>query len=245
MLQQNKRIDKKPGSERNFQEAAGLIADLHVHTRYSPDSLASVESVFKAAAKKGVGAIAVTDHDSCGAWEKAREWSRKTGILFVPGVEVSAVDEQENLLGHVLCLFLSEPVKSRALPDLYDEVRGQGGIVSVAHPFDHYRYGMGKRVIEFLGYYDAVEAFNSHSRSPEFDAGAREFAERERLPVTAGSDAHVPQQVGMGRIIADAGDLEGLKKKILERRVSVEGEYRGVGLKLLSGAHKTIKRFWH
>ncbi len=222
-----------------------VIADLHVHTIYSPDSMARVSSVFKAAKKRGLGAVAVTDHDSCRAWEKAREWSKKTGVLFIPGVEISAENELGTPLGHVLCLFLQEPVKTMSLPELYEEVKRQGGIVSIAHPFDVYRYGIGEKAKEFLGYYDAVEVFNSHSKDPAFDELAADFAKEQNLPVTAGSDAHVPQQVGMGRLIADADDLERLKKEILGKRVSVEGEYRSAGLRILSGTHKIFRQFWH
>jgi len=41
-----------------------IRADMHMHTAFSKDSLSRVEDVLDAAVEKGLGAIAITDHDS-------------------------------------------------------------------------------------------------------------------------------------------------------------------------------------
>ena len=41
-----------------------LRADFHIHTAYSMDSTARLEHIIKRCQKKGIGCIAVTDHDA-------------------------------------------------------------------------------------------------------------------------------------------------------------------------------------
>ena len=63
--------------------------DLHIHTTASDGRLSPAEVVGKAA-KLGMKAIAITDHDSVGGIDAALDESRKfPDLLFIPGVELS------------------------------------------------------------------------------------------------------------------------------------------------------------
>ena len=68
--------------------SAGLI-DLHTHTTHSDGSDAPGELV-EAASLNGARAIAITDHDTVGAFPEARSAAERFGVEFVPGIEISA-----------------------------------------------------------------------------------------------------------------------------------------------------------
>ncbi|MGZ5111600.1 MAG: PHP domain-containing protein [Usitatibacter sp.] len=62
--------------------------DLHNHSTRS-DGLLSPTQLIELAARTGVDAIALTDHDNTDGLAEAAEAARHSGIGFVPGVEVS------------------------------------------------------------------------------------------------------------------------------------------------------------
>ena len=72
-----------------------IKADLHVHTTYSKDSLITPKDLIYYAKKRGLNAVAVTDHNQLeGAFKIAKE----TDFLVIPGMEVSSAD------GHIVAL---------------------------------------------------------------------------------------------------------------------------------------------
>lgn len=62
--------------------------DLHCHSTRS-DGLLSPADVVRRAAARGVGVLALTDHDEVAGVPEAAEAARAAGIGFVPGCEVS------------------------------------------------------------------------------------------------------------------------------------------------------------
>lgn len=66
-----------------------LLADMHVHSHYS-DGTDSPATLAEMAAQSGLGAIALTDHDTLAGWEEFLSATRKAGVTGVPGVELSA-----------------------------------------------------------------------------------------------------------------------------------------------------------
>ncbi|NEW05449.1 PHP domain-containing protein [Paenibacillus sp. SYP-B3998] len=81
----------------------GLEADLHTHTTASDGTqspAANVQMAFEA----GLGAIAITDHDTVSGIAEAVEAGLKLGIEVVPGVEISTVAGGQDI--HVLGYFM-------------------------------------------------------------------------------------------------------------------------------------------
>lgn len=62
--------------------------DLHSHSTASDGTLTPSELLSRAA-ERGVGTLALTDHDTLAGLEEAQAQARKLGLGFVPGVEVS------------------------------------------------------------------------------------------------------------------------------------------------------------
>lgn len=78
-------------------------ADLHVHTTHS-DGVCSPCEVVNAAARVGLAALAITDHDTVSGPSVARGEAARLGVELVAGVELTAeLDGREiHILGHFI-----------------------------------------------------------------------------------------------------------------------------------------------
>jgi hypothetical protein len=163
--------------------------DLHVHSRYSPDSELSLESIASGLAAVGLNGFALTDHNSvAGHSELAALQTRFPGLILVPGVEVSTLE------GHLLVYGVSEaPARGRPVAETVDWVRGHGGVSVLSHPFRR-AHGVGRAVAESVRV-DAIETVNGHN-SPGANRKAAEVAARRGLGVTGGSDVHALFDLG-------------------------------------------------
>lgn len=75
--------------------------DLHVHTAWSDGSMA-VADVVAFAARRGLGGIAITDHDSMDMVAPAQQAAETVGIDIIPGVELSCIDHDTGRKVHLL-----------------------------------------------------------------------------------------------------------------------------------------------
>lgn len=66
----------------------GAVVDLHTHSTHS-DGTEPPGTVVRRAAEAGIGVVALTDHDVTTGWAEADAAGRETGVLVVPGIEVS------------------------------------------------------------------------------------------------------------------------------------------------------------
>lgn len=67
--------------EKDAKLKMGVSADLHVHSSYSPDSLITPKDLVFYAKKRGLTAVAVTDHDRI---EGALKIAKETDFLIIP-----------------------------------------------------------------------------------------------------------------------------------------------------------------
>ena len=171
-----------------------IRADLHVHTRFSKDSLSDVDAVLGAAVARGLGAIAITDHDAIEGALEARRIALKQGmpLQVIVGEEVST-DE-----GDLLVYFVKRRIAPGNLPDVLAEAKRQGAVCSSAHPFDFARHGiaLGGLPRGMLAKIGCVEALNARVPLPSMNAQAMKFALSHGKGILAGSDAHHPSEVG-------------------------------------------------
>ena len=63
------------------------MLDLHTHSTASDGSL-SPSALIEEAAKRGISAIALTDHDTINGLEEAAKAAGERGIRFIPGIEL-------------------------------------------------------------------------------------------------------------------------------------------------------------
>jgi len=173
-----------------------LKIDLHVHTYYSTDGITTLNEVVHYAKKRGLDAVAITDHDTVGG---ALELIKQQNLLILPGVEVSTGR------GHLLALNITEPIPPKLdIQETVDKVRELGGIAVVAHPVVVFKPGIGHKISSAFDI-DAVEVVNA-AAFPFFLSTrmSRQIALRLMLPQTAGSDAHYPQEIGNAYTEVDA-----------------------------------------
>ncbi len=173
--------------------------DLHCHTSASFDCLASPESVARAAAKRGLTHLAITDHDRIEGALRARD-AAPDGLTIIVGEEIRTLD------GDLIALFLERAVApGRTARETIDDVRAQGGLVGIPHPFDRFRGSMLKdpRLEAIGGLVDWVEAHNARVMTGDGNEKAVAFARELGLPGVAVSDAHSVIEVGVAYTMLD------------------------------------------
>ena len=177
--------DKTPHDDR----PALIQVDLHIHTRYSVDSLMTLDEVVEAALARGLGALAITDHD---AIEGALTLSRTAPFPVIVGEEIDVGD------GEIIGLFLHELIPPKLGPvETIARIRQQGGLVYIPHPFDSHRYPLPQAVLlSLLHEVDALEVLNGRVMVPAYNERAARFAQEHGLRGGAGSDAHTPGEIG-------------------------------------------------
>ena len=174
-----------------------IDVDLHMHTDHSFDCATPVEVLLDAARRQGLGAIAVTDHNEISGAFEAREKAAAFGVKVIVGEEVKTASQ-----GEVIGLFLQEKIpRGLTLEETVAEIKRQGGVVYVPHPFDRMHavpdYEHLLRIIEDV---DAIEIYNPRVAIGSFNEEAERFAAKYRILAGAGSDSHVAQGLGSVRV---------------------------------------------
>jgi len=192
--------------------------DLHCHTFFSKDSILSPKKLIETALKKGIQGVAITDHDGVFGWKEAEFWAKKLGAFLVFGEEI------KTKAGDILGLFLKSEIKSKEPEKVMREIKNQGGIVVVPHPF-HLVERFKDELTKYLDLIDAIEVFNARHPFSFFDKKAFEFAKRHNLAMVAGSDVHSCFDVASAFTeIEGAKNLEEFKKGILEKKTETFGK---------------------
>jgi predicted metal-dependent phosphoesterase TrpH/glycosyltransferase involved in cell wall biosynthesis len=179
-----------------------IHVDLHMHTDHSPDCATPVTTLLDTATKVGLGAIAVTDHNEISGALEARELSN--GIKVIVAEEIKTADQ-----GEVIGLFIEEKIpRGMTLQETIAEIRRQGGLVYVPHPFDRmHAVPDYEHLLDVVDEIDAIEVFNPRVAFTAFNEEAARFAAKYRIVAGAGSDSHVVQ--GLGSVKIKMRDFDG------------------------------------
>ena len=174
-----------------------IDVDLHMHTDHSPDCATPVEVLLATAREQGLGAIAITDHNLVSGALAAREIAREFGVKVIIAEEVKTASQ-----GEVIGLFLSELIpRGLTLAETVAEIKRQGGLVYVPHPFDRmHSVPDYEHLLAILPDIDAIEIYNPRVAIGSFNEEAERFAAKYRIVRGAGSDSHVAQGLGSVRI---------------------------------------------
>jgi len=174
-----------------------IEVDLHMHTDHSPDCATPVDVLLETARARGLGAIAVTDHNEISGALEARERT-SDGLKVIVAEEVKTARQ-----GEVIGLFIEERIpRGMSLEDTIAEIHRQGGLVYVPHPFDRmHSVPDYEHLLEVVEEIDAIEVFNPRVAFSSFNDEAARFAAKYRIAAGAGSDSHVAQGLGSVRIV--------------------------------------------
>ncbi len=169
-------------------------ADLHIHTSFS-DGMADVpELLDHVESETDLDIIGVVDHDDVRGALAAREQWAKGNYRFelVTGVELTALE------GHLLALYVDEPVKSlRPVERIIEGVHLQGGLCVVPHPLSWLTRSLGARTIErFAGSLDGIEVACCSPAARVSNGRAAALNRKLALAELGGSDAHFLEAIG-------------------------------------------------
>lgn len=197
-------------------------ADLHIHTAHG-DGMAHVQELLDYVEERAdLDVIAITDHDDIRAAHQAREiWHRgHYSFGVVVGTEVTT------LQGHVLALFIEEPIPGlRPLNETLEAIHRQGGLCVIPHPMSWLTRSVSQSAIErviALGqdgiHFDGIEITNETVAAKVSRRKAMLLnGQRYRLAEVGGSDAHFLASVGSAHTLFPGSSAEDLKQAILNR----------------------------
>jgi hypothetical protein len=183
-----------------------IEVDLHMHTDHSGDCATPVDVLLQTARDRGLGAIAITDHNEVsGALEARRIAAESFDDLKVIVAEEVKTAEQ----GEVIGLFIEEKIpKGLTMAETIAAIREQGGLVYVPHPFDRFHSVPDyEHLLEMVEEIDLLEVFNPRVALTSFNEEAVRFARKYRIVPAAGSDSHVAQ--GLGSVRQRIHDFDG------------------------------------
>lgn len=203
--------------------------DLHSHTTYSKhwfwgtDALNTPQQMVKAAIKKGMNGLAITDHQTVKGSLVAKSFAKHCkDFIVITGAEI------RTLAGDVVALGIKENVPDDlSLSETIERIHNLGGIAVAAHPFAKFL------VRKCVGYeakkLDAIEVFNAGSCKGFQNRKALKYADGFRKPKTAGSDAHCMRDVGRAGIICNASTKDEVLDDIMKKRCDIFGKYTPYG----------------
>jgi len=230
-------------------------ADLHIHTALGDGMAELPELLDYVEQKTDLDVIAVTDHDDVRCGLQARElWARgRYRFQLIVGAEVTAIQ------GHVLALFVEEPVPSlRPVEEILEAIHGQGGLCVVPHPLAFLTRSIGQRTLERIAateraqtgarrgdgvYFDGIELGNG-TFAARMSAGKARWLNRERyhLAEVGGSDAHFLKAVGTAYTLFPGTSADDLRRAILERRTSASTGHHPTMREL--GLRQVLRQTW-
>ncbi|MBA7561051.1 hypothetical protein ES708_02685 [subsurface metagenome] len=149
-----------------------------------------LEQVINRCLETGINCIAVADH---GTTEGALK------MQSIAPFPVIIAEEVLTTHGEIMGLFLKETIPSgQSVEKTISQIRAQGGLVNIPHPFDMLRHSAldGRIIEEIVEHIDTIEVFNARCILLRSSIKAQIFAEKYGIPKSAGSDAHTLQEIG-------------------------------------------------
>ena len=211
-------------------------ADLHIHTLAS-DGVSGIEEVLASVMERTqLDVIAIADHERVDAAHAARAIARARDLP----IEVVIGEEVSTRGGHLLALFIEEPIPPlRSLRESIALVHEQGGLAIPAHPLFPYPMCAQAWVLRRLLASpdarvrpDAVEAFNPTTFGRPVHRRVVAFAAEHGLAAVGNSDAHEAASVGIGWTTFPGRTAEELRAAILEHRTGWHGSFHGTTAQL-------------
>lgn len=168
----------------------------HLHTKYSKDSLLPFGILYKKCLKEKIDYITITEHNNLKgalAFKKYCE-KRDAPLKVIQGEEIMTTE------GEIIGLYLTHEIRPFMTPEeTINEIKKQGGIVYVPHPYDLKRY---KTVLHedairrLASQIDCIECHNGRNISTEYDIHQNAIADKYNIKKVIGSDAHTIFEVG-------------------------------------------------
>lgn len=157
--------------------------DLHTHSTASHDGGITFDQYAKALSTNLLDVIAVTDHNHI---DFAVGLQKQLGDRIIVGEEILTTG------GEIIGLYLTSQIKPGLSPlETITQIKDQGGLVYIPHPFESIRKGLGPAALEELvDYIDMIEVCNGRAFLQNKSAQTVIWAKLNRINGVASSDAH-------------------------------------------------------
>lgn len=172
--------------------------DLHTHSIMSPDGGIAADQYASALNKNILDVIAITDHNSL---DFAISLQKRLGDRIIVGEEIMTSG------GEISGLYLKKTIRPGLSPlETVQNIKDQGGLVYIPHPFESVRHGLGPEIMEeLIDYIDIVEVCNGRAFLQNRSTQAAIWAKLNRVIGAASSDAHGMR--GLGKTYTRVPDL--------------------------------------
>ena len=207
-----------------------MKADLHIHSKYSGigkiwklkflDSVEEPRNILKAAEKKGLSVIAITDHNTIKGGLKAKKYEKEFNVEVIVGSEILTKE------GEIIGLFLNEEIpKGLSAEETVELIKEQGGLAIASHPYSPICKSLGDKIFDLN--LDGVEVFNAYHRDGLVNnlALKKVIENYHKNPVAfiGSSDAHISSMVGNGYTLFNGETAEDLYKAIKSKKTTFGG----------------------
>ncbi|WP_342304724.1 PHP domain-containing protein [Methanolobus sp. ZRKC5] len=193
------------------------LFDFHIHTKYSPDSYSDPVKIIKMAKRRNLSGFAITDHNTIkGGLITKKMLGNDEELTVIVGSEIQT-DK-----GEVIGLFLSEEIGTFNFHEVCDSIRDQDGVILLPHP---YRNKLANPE-DLINNVDIIESVNARN-SKELNSKSINLARMFNYPVVAGSDAHIPYEVGQVKTLLPKDmfilEEDDIKSKITKNQLIIDG----------------------
>lgn len=157
--------------------------DLHTHSTASHDGGITANQYAKILSTNVLDVIAVTDHNTI---DFAVGLQKMLGDRIIVGEEIMTTG------GEIIGLYLTKKIRPGHSPlETIKQIKDQGGLVYVPHPFESVRKGLHPSIMEELvDYLDIVEVCNGRAFLQNRSAQTVIWAKLNHIIGVASSDAH-------------------------------------------------------
>lgn len=168
--------------------------EFHVHTKASHDSLMGRRALLAICRARRVSCVAITDHNEVSGAIAFKPYLEARGVHVIVGEEIFTSE------GEIIGLFLKDRIEPGMTPEeTIAEIRSQGGVVYVPHPYDEKRRrtvlspdAQGRLAPEF----DCMEVHNGRNVSASYSERQASIASELGIPAVVGGDSHCFFEVG-------------------------------------------------
>jgi predicted metal-dependent phosphoesterase TrpH len=228
--------------------------DMHYHTRFSVDGMATIEQVINKCKKDSIG-VAVTDHNHIKGAFKAKKLAGKD-VFTIPGMELTCHNGVHILLHFYstkdLKEFYEKELKQKLkispwfIPMSHEEVVEAASkykcLITAPHPFGPGFIGIKKfhtnqKIINKL---HAIEAINGCCIG-DMNTKAIAWGKKIKKPFTGGSDGHCLAELGTSLTICKAKTVKEFLDQVKKGNSIIIGKEE----KLLEDAVHAVGKFIH
>jgi predicted metal-dependent phosphoesterase TrpH len=169
--------------------------EVHTHTKYSHDSSLNKWLYLFMLKIRKINTIAITDHNEISGAIEFKDFLERYGINVIIGEEIFTNK------GEVIGLFLSQKIEpGKSVRDTILEIKKQGGIVYIPHPYDEKRYKTvlpEEEIKNNIDLIDIIEIHNGRNICSYFSDHQLSIANKYPSALKlVGSDAHTFIELG-------------------------------------------------